>query len=143
MGIRFRKLSQKGKMSGIKLGNPHQKIDNIGMKSTGITSRVDFRRKKIAAQKDLKEADKNLLTIKSFINECVAELLEMNKIPHDHYKEEIVDGIFTLYHYIVVPEDIKDEILNIIKASFNMMMDEKDFDIEGIVEVRFLSAVVN
>lgn len=127
----------------IKKGNPHRDAETKAMEQTGIKSRVDFRRAKIKAQNELKDFEENFGHIKKFINESVAELLDMNKIPHDHFEEKIEEDLLILNHYIVVPEDIKKDILNTVKNSFDIMMDRKGMDIKGVVDVRFLAAGVN
>lgn len=127
----------------IKKGNPHRDAETKAMKQTGITSRVEFRREKFKAQKDIEEFEENFAHIKEFINESVAELLDMNKIHHDHFEEKIEEGILIMNHYIVIPDIGKEVVLNIVKNSFNMMMNRKDMDISGTVDVRFLAAGVN
>ena len=124
-----------------KLGNPHRDAETKGMESTGIKSRVEFRRKSIAAQNDLKVFDKHFDQVKSFINDSVAELLDINDILHDHFEERIEEGVLIVDHYVLVPDEIG--VLNTLKSSFEILMRSKDFEIGNIIEIRFLAAKVN
>lgn len=124
-----------------KLGNPQRDAETIGMKSTGIKSRVEFRKKSIAAKNDLEVFKAQFASVKAFLNECVSELLEMNNIHHDHFTEKIEDGVLILDHYIVVPDE--EGVLNTLKSSFDILMRSKDFEVGKLIEVRFHAAEVN
>ncbi len=123
----------------MKKGNPHRKAETKAMKETGQTSRVEFRRKKAKAKKDIKRFEESMGQIKDFLNENVADLLEINNIEHFCFEENTKDGIFTINHYIIATQ----EQVNIIQASFNILMRYKQFDTGGLFEIKFYPAEVN
>lgn len=125
----------------MKLGNPQRDAETKGMKSTGIESRVEFRKKSIAMKNELKTFNINFDHVKSFINDSVVELLEMNNITHDHFEEKIENGVPILNHYVLVSDE--EGVLNTLKASFDMLMRSKDFEVGDMIQVRFHASGVN